>query len=190
MTLNWVLIRSKFTLAPLRWSRHIALWLVLLVVGAMTPWVLYTRANDELTQALKHVEAGAIPNEPDSYADVLRGDLKQSTAQVLAGAYSNITQMGAVTYNAVLVFKPDGNYDYALSVGNGRVHKRYGHRGLWWVQGRVLHTVLVDGDAFLAAPESRNHVRPSRERILDSSAEQLTLQAHYGPPVSFQRVQP
>lgn len=174
-------------------TRRVALWggltLVLLIVGGLASWIPYARENQQLVQALKYVEQGAIPDEPADYKAELQRDLDQPSAGVLPGVYSNLTHMDAVTYNAVLVLKPDGNYDYALSVGNDRVHKRYGHRGRWWVQGRVLHTVLLEGDSFLTAPQARNHVTPARERIVDDSVGQLTLQAHYGSAVKFLKVE-
>lgn len=162
--------------------------ILMLLVGALIAWTLYTRDNQQLTQSLQQVESGAIADEPEDYRAIIARDLEQKIAPVLSGVYSNLTQLNAVTYNAVLYLKPNGNYDYALTVGNARVHKRYGHRGRWWVQGRVLHTVLLEGDAFLTSPASRNRVTPARERIMDSSKEQIILQAHYGPAVTFLRV--
>jgi hypothetical protein len=161
---------------------------VLLMLGVIVAWALHARDTQQLTQSLQQVEQGVIPNEPPSYRETITRDLEQSIAPVLPGVYTNLTQISAVTYNAVLLLKPDGQYDYALTVGNDRLHKRYGHRGRWWVQGRVLHTVLLEGDAFLTAPASRNRVTPARERIMSSSKEQITLQAHYGPAVTFLRV--
>lgn len=173
-------------------GRTIALALLaslLLVGGAMVAWVMYTRDSQQLTQALKHVESGAIENEPEGYKAQVALDLTQPMAQLLPGVYSNLTRYDSVIYNAVLLLKTDGTYDYALTVGNERVHKRYGHRGRWWVQGKVFHTVLLDGDFFLTAPEARNRATAARERIVSSSADQLTLQAHYGPAVTFIKVQ-
>jgi hypothetical protein len=162
---------------------------LLLAVGFFISWISYARGNQELVKTLQYVEQGSIPNEPASYREQVRQHLDAPSAGVLPGAYSNLTRMRSVTYNAVLVLKPDGKYDYALSVGNDRVLKRYGHKGVWWIQGKVLHTILLEGDAFLASPETRDRVTPARELILDASPGQLTLQAHYGDAVKFVKVQ-
>lgn len=156
--------------------------------GGLAVWINYTDANRQLTESLAFVEKGTIVDEPVAYKKVMAAALVQPTAPVLPGVYANLTVIGSITYNAVLKLQGDGVYDYALSVGNGRVYKRYAHRGRWWVEGNVLHTILVSGDQFLTAPESRDKVTPAREQILAVTPDMLTLQAHYGPAVIFRKI--
>lgn len=173
----------------LRYALITAAIMALLVVGILAAYIPYASDNTALKAALTHVESGAIPDESPEYADKVAAELRvQPPAKVAPGSYSNITTFGDVTYNAVLALKDDGTYDSLLTVGNPRVFKLYKQTGKWRVEGRVLLTVMLEGDQFLTAPKARDHKTPSRELILDASPDRLVLQAHYGNPVPFDKV--
>lgn len=162
----------------------------LCTLGALMAYVSHANDNKSLTAALEHIENGGIPDEPSSYAAAMDRDSKQEPSVSLApGAYSNTTLMQDVTYRAVLLLKPNGRYDYALTVGNDRVYKMYKHAGLWEVKGQVFQTILEEGDAFLTPPAARDRKTPSRERIVEVGADYVVLQAHYGGPVKFEKVE-
>jgi len=176
---------------PRRWLRFLLISVglaCLVALGALLAFIPHATDNGSLKNALEHVESGAIPDEPQAYINQVESDLKATPAQVLPATYSSLDTFNDVTYNAVLTLKPDGAYDYALTVGNSRVFKLYKHSGKWWVQGRVLHTVLLDGDEFLTAPAARDRKTPARERIIESSPDGLLLQAHYGATVQFKKI--
>lgn len=159
--------------------------MLMLALGAFVAATLHVKDGQDLQNALTHIESGAIKNEEPQWIAVITEALNQQSSRVQPGMYSNVTTLGAVTYNSVLYLKVDGNYEYALTVGNERVHKRYSHNGRWWIQGKVLHTILLTGDMFLTSPAQRDKVTPARELIVDADAAQLTLKAHYGAPVVF-----
>jgi len=179
--------------SPRRWVRLalIALGIAALVgIGALLAFIPYANDNSSLKAALEHVESGAIPDEPPEYAAIIERDLKaEPAARVVPGTYSSMDTVNEVTYNAVLNLKADGKYEYALTVGNSRVFKLYEHKGKWWVQGKVMNTVMLEGHEFLAAPSARDHKTPSRERILQSDDNSIVLHAHYGQPVKFDKVE-
>lgn len=187
-----VLSPIRTTRPPRRWLRVSLIvvgFLVLIGVGAFLAFIPYAADNDALKTALKHVESGSIPDEPPDYVLQIEKDLKADPpAQIIPATYSSIDSYHDVTYNAVISLKPDGSYDYALTVGNSRVFKLYKHTGKWWVQGKVLNSILLKGDAFLTEPAARDRKTPSRERIIESSANEIVLQAHYGPQVHFKKV--
>ncbi len=179
------------TRRPRRWLRAVLIavgTVCLIALGALLAFIPYASDNGALKNALAHVESGAISDEPQAYIDQINRDLQAPTAQVMPATYSSLERFNDVTYNAVLTLKPDGAYDYALTVGNSRVFKLYKHSGKWWVQGAVLHTILLEGDDFLTSPAARDRKTPARERIVESGPDGLLLQAHYGSPVKFKKI--
>lgn len=187
ITLNSTPVR-----ASRKWLRYAGIGLTMVIlacIGAVIALVPYANDNNSLKSALAHIERGSVPDEPADYAALMEKERAAAPpAQVIPGSYSSLDAVHDVAYNAVLNLKPDGAYDYALTVGNDRVFKLYKHTGKWWVEGRVLHTILLEGDAFLTAPAARDRKTPSREHIIESSPDAITLQAHYGPQVKFQKV--
>ena len=175
-----------------RWLRAMVIALgvfVLAALGALIAYLPHATDNEALKSALAHVESGGIPDEPPEYAAEVAKDLQAvPPAQVIPATYSTTNTFNDVTYNAVLSLRPDGSYDYALTVGNSRVFKLYKHTGKWWVEGKVLHTILLEGDDFLTAASARDRKTPARERIIESSADVMVLQAHYGPQVHFKKI--
>lgn len=166
----------------------IAVSFLLFLAGGFAVWANYVDANRQLSESLTFIEKGATVNEPAAYKTVIADALRRPIAPILPGVYTNLMKNGSITYNSVLKLQGDGIYDYALSVGNGRVYKRYGHHGRWWVEGHVLHTILLNGDAFLAAPESRDKVTPGREQILSVTPDTLILKGHTGPAFIFGKI--
>ncbi|SFF31194.1 hypothetical protein SAMN04489711_12610 [Paracidovorax wautersii] len=157
-------------------------------IGALAAYLPYAKGSNALQAALEHIENGAVPNEPPEYAQLMDKESRvQPKAAVLAGTYTNITKVNGVTYNAVIALQTGGKYEYALTVGTPRVYKLYKHSGEWWVSGRVLNIVFKEGDEFLAAPANRDHKTPAREHILAVTPDSITLQAHYGSPVVFNK---
>lgn len=162
--------------------------LALIGIGALAAYLPYAKGSNSLQAALEHIESGAVPNEPPEYARLM--DMESAVkpnAAVLPGTYTNLTTINGVTYNAVIALQGGGKYQYALTVGTPRVYKLYKHSGEWSVTGRVLNIVFKEGDEFLAAPASRDRKTPAREHILEVTPESMTLQAHYGNPVVFNK---
>lgn len=176
-----------------RFVKPIAISLVAILaigVGVLAAYMPYVSNSNALQTALQQIESGAIPDEPADYAQLMTQEAAVNpTASLAPGTYSNITTVNGVTYNAVLALQDGGRYEYALTVGTPRVYKLYKHSGRWRVEGRVLHTVIEEGDLFLSAPKSRDKSTPSRERILEVGPDHVILQAHYGNPVRFEKVQ-
>jgi len=169
----------------------IALVVLLAIAGGVVvAYMPYVTNSNALQAALQHIESGAVPDEPAEYVQLMeRESAIKPDLQLKPGTYSNLTTINEVTYNAVLSLQDGGKYEYALTVGTPRVYKLYKHSGRWWVDGRVIHTVLAEGDSILAAPAARDKRTPSRERIVDMGPDHITLQAHYGGPVRFTRVE-
>lgn len=171
-------------------------WKIVLVVALAVPLFIfvgvfasfYGRAveNENLLNALKYIESGSMPDPTPAFkarVEMLKGGGGQSVA---VGAYKNVSQHAGITYDSAMVLKGDGSYSFAMSVGDGRVHKTYQHFGKWWVEGSVFSTVLLGGDDFLASPEARDMKTAMHEIIVESGEGRLVLQAHYNSePVVF-----
>ena len=172
------------------WFRRAAIVLSLLgvlVAAALFVWIGHTRETLALTQALRTIESGQLPDEDDAFKTAVARALGEAPIPLEPATYVHLSKHAGVTYNAALQLAKDGRYDYVLTVGTNRVHKLYSHKGRWWLQGRVLHTVLLEGDAFLTPPASRDRVTPARSLIVAAPAtpDKLTLRATYGPEVLF-----
>jgi len=161
---------------------------LVLFAGAFTAWYFFARANMNLVNTLQYIESGSIPDPPQPFLDSVKQALDEpSLNPTLPGVYTFLREQGGVTFNAVLVLGTDGLYQYALTVGNVRVHKLFKHSGRWWVQGRVFHTILVDGDRFLVPPTARDSKTPSRHLMSSIDGTALTLQSSTGEPVTYKR---
>ncbi len=183
---SWVPSR-KGVIKTLGWSAAIVVLVMIGVVLAMIP-----RASDSnaLQAALTHVESGSIPDETPEFAKMVESESKVTPdLKIEPGTYTHVATVNGVAYTVALILHDGGKYEYALQVGNERVHKTYSHSGRWWIDGKVLHTVLTQGDKFLTAPASRDSATPSRERIVHLGQGGFTLKAHYGPEVEMTKVQ-
>lgn len=157
--------------------------------GAFVAYYNRGVGSETLMQALHYIESGAIPDETEEFrrnVDLLK---KAETSQLVLGAYKNLSSNNGVTYDSAMVLKGDGTYSYALTVGNETLHKTYQHSGRWWVEGNVFHTILIDGDLFLASPSTRDKMTPMREIIVESGENSIKLKAHFSSePTVFERV--
>lgn len=174
------------------WVRVLLAMIALVAVmfiGAFVAMYQRTQVSEQLQAALNLIESGGVKDETPEFknrADLL---LDEPTATLVAGGYTNVAVYNGVKYNAAIVFKLDGTFETALTVGSASVYKTYSQAGRWYVRGRVLHTIQTSGDRFLAPPSARDGSTPARELIISSSPTQITLQAsHSREPVRFDRV--
>ena len=174
-------------------SRLIRLLLVVvatfvLLAGAFTAWYFYARSSANLVAALQSIESGNIPDPSQTFKDsVAQALVEPPLAPTNPGVYTFLQIRDGVTFNAVIVLGADGRYQYALTVGNDRVHKLFKHVGRWWVQGRVFHAVLIDGDRLLVPPSARDGKTPTVYLMSSSDSKALTIQGTTGDPVTYQR---
>lgn len=162
---------------------------LVMFMGAFLAMYQRTQVSEQLQAALNLIETGGVKDETPEFknrADLL---LDEPTATLVAGGYTNVAVYNGVKYNAAIVFKLDGTFETALTVGSASVYKTYSQGGKWFVRGRVLHTIQTSGDRFLTPPAARDGSTPARELIISSSPTQITLQAsHSREPVRFERV--
>ena len=174
-----------------KWIQGIVIAMTILffmLLGGFGHFFTKAKSTQALEQTLLSLEKGMIPEESSDFKARLEPALKAEPFKFQLGGYTNTTVANGITYNTALVFKADGTYEYAMNVGSDRVYKTYKHAGRWWTQGRVLHTVLLAGDAFLVSPSSRDKATPSRELIIDASDSHMSLQAPYSrTPVRFEK---
>ncbi len=174
-----------------RWLSRLLLALlaaVVLLIGAFTAWFPYFRDSANLVAALQTLEAGNIPDPSEDFkVSVAKALSQEPLTSTLPGVYTYLHESAGVTFNAVVVLGADGRYQYALTVGNDRVHKLFRHTGRWWMQGRVFHVVLIDGDRFLVPPSARDGKTPSLYLMSSKDTKTLTLQGTNGEPMTYQR---
>lgn len=162
--------------------------ILVLLIGAFTAWFFYARDTANLVTTLQQLEAGNIPEPSATFKESIAIALNEKPlTPTLPGVYTFLQETGGVTYNAVIVLGADGRYQHALTVGNERVHKMFKHTGRWWMQGRVFHAVLIDGDRFLVPPSARDGKTPSLYLMSSKDTKTLTLQGTNGEPITYQR---
>lgn len=169
-----------------------AFFLGLLVIFLGVFFAFYTKqqSSEVYLQTLKYIESGSIPDESEDFANKADLMAEDQVVEVPLGIYKNLSVHNGIQYDTVLALKKDAVFDFAMTVGNGTLHKTYKYSGRWWVEGSVFKTILVDGDLFLASPKARDRATAMREIILKSDGDELVLLAHYNrEPVTFKRIE-
>jgi hypothetical protein len=173
------------------WLRWLGL-LVCIAIGLILGYgyMLTERAGDSLriTRVADILEQGGIkdPSQQDRAMWLQRA--AKALRAVTPGAYKHVSVHSGVTYEAILILGANGSYSYALSIGVGNARRAYTHAGRWWVQGEVLHTLLLTGHDFLTYPAARDRQTPAQAAIEEVSTEHLLLKSHYGSAVRFERI--
>lgn len=168
-----------------------AFFLGLLVIffGVFMAFYAKQQSSDVYLGTLEYIESGAIPDESADFARKADLMAEDAPANVPLGVYKNFSVNNGIQYDTVLLLKKDSAFEFAMTVGNGQLHKTYKYSGRWWVEGGVFKTILVDGDLFLASPKARDRMTAMREIILKSEGDELVLLAHYNKePVVFKRI--
>lgn len=155
---------------------------------------LFLRASDSerFKQTLLNIESGkGFQNESPAFK--LRADdaARRSTLDIRPGIYTGTIVADEMTYDAVFRLNGRGDYEYKLSVGNGRLHKTYSVVGSWAVRGEVLHLSYSSGDKFLLAPDVTSGIAPFEREIItqfNSETNAITLVSSAGSQITLTRV--
>lgn len=130
--------------------------LAAIVIGIVIAFSLRAVPTGKLARMLELIESGqAFKSESESFKAQADKATLSPTITITPGLYVYSNKGGDLVADTALRFNANGSYDYRLALGNGRVHKAYQVRGLWFVSGEVVHFTYVEGDAFLLSPQGR-----------------------------------
>lgn len=157
-----------------------------LFVGSFFAFKQKVVSGEAFYQALSYIERGEVGEETAEFRQKVALMEGAQPIVIKLGAYKSVVTHNGVVYDTALVLKKDAAYEFAMTVGNGVMHKTYQHSGRWWVKGQVFKSIITEGDLFLAPPSARDRSTEMNEIILKADEHELVMQAHFNAePVVF-----